>query len=198
MQKTYVDDYKLITSEKPNECDLFYFQEITRTMELTLSRLVSNLPSLCRAPDADLIDTMFIMEYTESISRLMNLFNSIVQEREIDKIEAQNLFKQAAVIDMIMRFLSQIYESSIDIGILSNTFEACDKSIQFLDLLTKNNKFNALYVFQWKNLINAAILESRSDLFTRANLDTVYFGIIDILQYNWVYTKTLSSRFAAE
>lgn len=190
MQKTYIEDYKLVTSDKASEYDLVYFQEINRTMELALSRLVSHLPSLCRAPDADLIDTMFIMEYTEATSRLINLFNEIVLERELDKVETQNLFRQASVIDLIMRFMSQIYDSSnIDTGVLSNTFEACDKSVQLLDLLTKNNKFNSLYVFQWKNLINAAILESRTDIFTRTNLDTIYFGIIDILQYNWVFTQ---------
>lgn len=190
MQKHYVDDLKLKVSSKQTEYDLFYFQELGRTMESALARIAALLPSLSRAPKAEMIDTMFLMEYNEAVNRLIQLFNQILHDRDLDRSETQNLFRQASVIDMIMRFLTQIHQSTtVDTGMLSNTFDACDRSIYLLDLLVKNNKFNSLYVFQWKNLITSAILDNRSELLTRTNLDAVFFAIIDILQYNWVYTQ---------
>ena len=190
MQRTYTEDHKMITSSTQNEYDLFYFQEVGRSMETILTRITSLLQSLIRAPQADMIDTMFLMEYNEAITRLILLFNSIVMSRELDKLEVQNLFRQASVIDMIMRFLTQVQQSkTLDTGILSNTFDACDKSINLLDYLVKNHTINSLYVFQWKNLITSSILDNPNELLTRTNLDNVFFAIIDILQYNWVYTQ---------
>jgi hypothetical protein len=190
MQKSYVEDFKLSFSEKPEGYDLFYFQEVGVSMELILTRISAILPSICRAPTVELIDTMFLLEYTDSITRLIMLFNDITGERTADRIELQALFRQTAVIDIILRFLGQIHQSSSSGSPLAaNSFEACERSVVLLEMLVKNNKFNSLYVFQWKNMINSVILEGKNDVLMKTNLDTLYFSIIDNLQFNWVYTK---------
>jgi hypothetical protein len=190
MQKSYIEDYKLIFSEKPDDYDLFYFQEVDRSMESILTRITAIMPSICRAPTADHFDTLFLLEYIEGIARLLQLFNEIVFERKIDRFETQNIFRQTSIIDMVMRFLSQIYEKcSQDPSLLVNAFEACDRSVYLLEILVKNNRFNSLYLFQWKNFLNSVILEGKNDILIKTNLDTLYFSIIDNLQFNWVYTE---------
>jgi hypothetical protein len=193
MRSRYIQEHQVIQSTGQNDFDLFFLHDNSIFLEFGLARIAPFLPNLCKVPTAQLIDTPFLMEFTEVIRIYKILINELVQDKDrpLDLSEIQNLFRQASVIDMIMRLFNQVAElsSGIEVAIRPNALLACIEAIQLLEMLVKDNKVNSLYLFQWKNFINSAILSNETDLFEDTKIDSLFFTIIDILQSYSVYSQ---------
>jgi hypothetical protein len=155
MRSRYIQEHQVIQSTGQNDFDLFFLHDNSIFLEFGLARIAPFLPNLCKVPTAQLIDTPFLMEFTEVIRIYKILINELVQDKDrpLDLSEIQNLFRQASVIDMIMRLFNQVAElsSGIEVAIRPNALLACIEAIQLLEMLVKDNKVNSLYLFQWKN-----------------------------------------------